>query len=165
METISPNLIPMVDVVFLIMLFFMLGADMGHRELEEVRLPTADQVREDKPSSNPRDTRLTVNVYHMYETEVNCEDYREGRVCVDENHWKIGINGKDYTSETLKPLMQEQADLERLDPNNPRISERRVMIRADQSALYGFVQKVMNVCAEVGIYKIEIGAAQKMEVR
>ena len=33
---------------------------------------------------------------------------------------------------------------------------------AFQNVVYGFVQKVMNACAEVGIYKVEIGAATKM---
>ena len=30
----NPNLIPMIDIMFLLLLFFMLGADMGQRELE-----------------------------------------------------------------------------------------------------------------------------------
>ena len=34
------------------------------------------------------------------------------------------------------------------------------MIRADQAALYSYVQRAMNSCADAGIYKIEIGAAQ-----
>jgi biopolymer transport protein ExbD len=159
-ETISPNLIPMIDIMFLLLLFFMLGADMGHRELEEVRLPIAPSVIEEK---NVPSDRVVVNVYHAYESEVKCAAYAAGEPCVDESHWRIGIRGQDYTRETIKGAMRAEADLERTDPSNPHVSERRVMIRADQSALYGFVQKVMNACAEAGIYKVEIAAAQKVQ--
>ena len=49
-NTISPNIIPMVDIVFLILLFFMLGADMGQRELEEVVLPQAEAATKMSPA-------------------------------------------------------------------------------------------------------------------
>ena len=47
-EHVNPNLIPMIDIMFLLLLFFMLGADMGQRELEEVMLPKAASMKEDK---------------------------------------------------------------------------------------------------------------------
>ena len=36
-EEIAPNLIPLVDIMFLLLLFFILGTDMGHRQLEDVK--------------------------------------------------------------------------------------------------------------------------------
>ncbi len=159
-EGINPQLIPMIDVMFLLLLFFMLGADMGQRELEEVKLPIAEDVKEDKQE---RVRPLTVNCYHLGDHEVPCSHYAAGAVCVDDQHWRIGIKGKDYTPEQLKPVLDSEAELERKDPNNKLLSERQVQIRADQSALYGHVQKVMNTCAEVGIYKVEIGAAAKVD--
>lgn len=160
-ENIAPNLIPMVDIMFLLLLFFMLGADMGQRELEDVKLPVATDVREDKDTPNPKDLpRVNVNVFHDV---AECPNYKGGDgICVEESHWQIGIHGVAYTPDTLKPFMQQEADLDRNDANNLAISGRRVMIRADAAALYGYVQKVMNVCAEVGIYKVEIGAAQQI---
>ena len=161
-DSVAPNLIPMVDIMFLLLLFFMLGADMGQRELEDVMLPTAADVKEDK-AETPKGSlpRVNINVYHSYDT-AKCANYTKEQPCTDESHWAIGVRGVDYTPETIKALLQKEADLERTDVNNLTISERRVMIRADRAALYGFVQKVMNACAEVGIYKVEIGAATKM---
>jgi biopolymer transport protein ExbD len=154
-ESINPNLIPMIDIMFLILLFFMLSADMGARELEDVILPIATNVVKDETEENPKASpRLLINCYHP---EV-CKIYDAGEVCVDDDHWKIGIRGTDYTKDTLKERLQKEADVDR-DPNNLTVSERKVQIRADRSALYGHVQRVMNTCAEVGIYKIEIGAA------
>lgn len=173
-ENISPNLIPMVDIMFLLLLFFMLGADMGQRELEEVKLPVAADVKEDKGDEAAKKAlpRVNVNVYHDNE---KCGNYKGGDgICTEEGHWKIGIKGNSWddhgnpiagennTGKTLNAYLTAEADLERTDSTNLAVSERRVMIRADAASLYGYVQRVMNVCAEVGIYKVEIGAAQKM---
>ena len=43
-EDVTANLIPMIDIMFLLLLFFMLGADMSQRELAELVLPLADTV-------------------------------------------------------------------------------------------------------------------------
>ncbi len=156
MEEVTPNLIPMVDIMFLLLLFLMLGADMGQREFEDVILPVADAVKEDKVKDPGGVT--TVNVYHKYEGQ--CRAYKEGGICTDRLHWSIGVRGEDYNPRSIAALIKNEADLNR-DPSNPTISERKVMIRADQSALYEYVQKVIEACALAGLYKIEIGAAEK----
>jgi len=161
-ESIAPNLVPMVDIVFLILLFFMLGADMGQRELEEVYLPTARDVQEDKPDEKKGELpRINVNVYHSYPGQGECPNYGPEKVCAEETHWRIGIRGHDYTPESIKDVLRNVGV--RIPVRSvTKLSKRKLMIRADASALYGYVQKVMNSCAEVGLYKIEIGAASKV---
>ena len=158
-ETISPNLIPMIDIMFLLLLFFMLSADMGQRELENVVLPPAKSVKEDKEKTSAKKLdRLTLNVFHNY--KVTCEPYNKKQVCREDNHWKVGIKGRDYSDpEKLGAVLKKEADKDRTDTKNPLISERKVMIRADAFSPYGLAQRAMNVCAKAGIYKIEVGAA------
>lgn len=161
-EEVAPNLIPMIDIMFLLLLFFMLGADMGQRELEEVFLPKAKSIKEDqdKTGTTAKD-RLTVNVYHKYKTaSFICANYEKELVCRDEKHWLTGVKGHDYSEMDKLQVFLTKDSLEFRDPKNQEISERKVMIRADQSAPYGMVQKVMNTCTKVGIYKIECGAAR-----
>ncbi|HEV3029560.1 MAG TPA: biopolymer transporter ExbD, partial [Planctomycetota bacterium] len=62
-DTLAPNLIPMIDIMFLLLLFFMLGADMGQRSLEEVQLPLADSAENEPPRTGP-DSRVTINAHH-----------------------------------------------------------------------------------------------------
>ena len=164
-EEISPNLIPMVDIMFLLLLFFMLSADMGQRELEEVVLPKAMSVKEDKESKGGKDRdRLTINVYHR--AELKCGNYNKGAVCREENHWRVGLKGKDYTDpEKMLNMLKREAGTTGGDITTPKISERKVMIRADASAPYGLAQRSMNVCAKAGIYKVEVGAAQNMDAK
>ncbi len=158
-EDVAPNLIPMVDIMFLLLLFFMLGSDMGQRDLEEVQLPEALSVKEDKEKEG-KHSRFTVNVYHVYEKEMKCAAYLGEHLCLEEKHWRIGIKGRDYTdSEKLYLALKNEASVPGAREPGSKFSERPVMVRADKSAPYGEVQRVINACARAGIYKIEVGAA------
>lgn len=161
-ETVSPNLIPMIDIMFLLLLFFMLGADMGQREFEDVHLPKAKTVQNDNTTKTEEMGRLTINVYHQYTNAQHpCATYDHGKVCREPGHWRIGIKGTDYLGDALSAKLAKEAALAPSnDPKNPKKSERRVMIRADESCPYGYVQEVMNTCCKNGIYKVECGAAQ-----
>ncbi len=150
-EHVNPNLIPMIDIMFLLLLFFMLGADMGHRELEDVRLPKAEAAKKQPPEANAKS--LTINAHHR--DDLRCSTYQGQRVCRVDGHWRLALRGKDCT---------EPADLAlALEKNTPPeagpLSDRRVMIRADAGAPFGLAQRAMNVCASKGIYKIEVGAS------
>jgi biopolymer transport protein ExbD len=151
-EHVNPNLIPMIDIMFLLLLFFMLGADMGHRELETVRLPLAREATKD--TQQDKEGRLTINANHK--EQVTCSDYRNKSVCRDDAHWEIAFRGKNCTD----PAVLAQA-LTDADPSS--LSERRVMIRADAGAPFGLAQRAMNVCASKGIFKLEMGAAKPKE--
>jgi biopolymer transport protein ExbD len=162
-EDVVCNLIPMVDIMFLLLLFFMLSADMGQRELEELVLPQGDQVKED-PKEREEDARTTVNVFHRADSSTfNCAINKRGGICRADGHWLIAIRSKEYTLETVKPQLQEEADstLEAdVDPIAKRaLSKRKVIIRSDKAAPFLVVQKLIEICGSVGIYKIEVGAA------
>ena len=163
-EDITPNLIPMIDIMFLLLLFLMIASDMGQRELEDVRLPQADVVKEDKPDTDAQlADRLTINIYHLLGQHLTCPVYEQKGICREESHWRMGVKGHDYTDmEKLFAFLDKEAEIgrKRTDPKALRVSERKVMIRADGSAPYGMPQKAMNVCARAGMYKIDVGAAQ-----
>ncbi len=160
-ENVAPNLIPMIDIMFLLLLFFMIGADMGQRDIEDVVLPVASSVKEDKLAKGKLTDRLTVNIYHPFHNSSDCAARANGRVCLEERHWKITVRGQDLSEpEKLSTLLKEEADLHRDEASGKKSSERRVMVRADGSAPYGLVQDVMSACARVGIYQVECGAAQ-----
>src|SRR4030095_8748279 len=118
-EDVSPNLIPMIDIMFLLLLFFMLGADMVQREREEVFLPKALAVKEEKNvKSADADDRIVVNVFHRYKEKdvFECPIYdRSGEtheVCREKAHWRIGIRGVHFNP-------SNPADLQRLAARLP----------------------------------------------
>ena len=67
----------------------------------------------------------------------------------------------DFTEpEKLANELKVQAELFKEEDPKSRASSRKVMIRADGAAPYGFIQDVMGACSRVGIYQIECGASR-----
>lgn len=152
-EDISPNVVPMIDIMFLLLLFFMLGADMSQRESVEVKLPEADQII----TAEGTDPETTVNVHHN--TEIPCNLYENGGVCREKGHWVITIRGNDFTYDTLKQQLKIEAEEFPEDeamPDGKHLSRKRILIRAEQSAPYGDVQKVIESAGAVGMYKVQV---------
>ena len=157
-EEIAPNLIPMVDIMFLLLLFFMLSADMGQRQFEDVRPPVAKSAVK-VPEGN--DGALTINVFHA--PEIVCKPYGGKQICREDRHWRTNVAGNPFKDQTgLTSYLQAHAPR---STTNPRISERKVMIRVDSGAPYGLAQKAMNACAESGLYRIEVGASIPAKAR
>lgn len=158
-EDISPNLVPMIDIMFLLLLFFMLGADMAQRESVDLILPKASKIKED-PGNNPTPT-TTVNIHRKDDTDTPfLPSAGPGR---DGEKWIVSVRGLDFTPETLKGRLQADAD-ENLEPDidpaaGKRLSARILLIRADQGAPYGFVQRVIEVASGAGLYKVEVAGA------
>jgi biopolymer transport protein ExbD len=155
----------MVDIMFLLLLFFMLGADMGRREMEELKLPIAEMAKEEPKEHVEGEVRTTINVFHVSEDEIACADYAGGGYCRNEkDHWKIAIRGQHYDAKSVVPQLKAEADESLEDEIDPvaqkRLSKRKAIVRADQRAPYGLVLNVIETCGSVGIYKVELGAAK-----
>jgi biopolymer transport protein ExbD len=164
-EDVQCNLIPMIDIMFLLLLFFMLSADMTQREFEEIVLPRADQVKEEDPNKVKGEEVTVLNIYHRPDSgDFSCPLYAHGATCRDASHWLIAMRGASYTKDTVKERLKADAEATMEPDVDPaagkRLSARKVMIRADRQAPYGDVQGMIQVCGEVGIYKIEVAAAQ-----
>jgi biopolymer transport protein ExbD len=139
-ENVACNLIPMIDIMFLLLLFFMLSADMSQRVAEDMKLPVADQAVEDQKQKEKYET-TTVNL-------------------VSENDvWFVKIAGHSYQDWTaLKATLEELARAD-LEPGTT-FATRAIMLRADADAPYKEVQRVIQLCGSVGLYKIEVVAVK-----
>jgi biopolymer transport protein ExbD len=151
-ESVSPNLIPMIDIMFLLLLFFMLGADMGQRELEDVVVPEAQTAHPLAPEIAKDWT--TINVYHRQSHL--CAAYRAGTFCREASHWKYGVRGHEVESDQALAEL-----LKRSDPGlpGPASESRTVLIRADAQSPYGLAQRAINVCAQAGWTRVEVSAS------
>ena len=158
-ESVSCNLIPMVDIMFLLLLFFMLGADMSQREQADLVLPSASEIKENDNVKTDEPT-TTVNIQHR---DGPCPVNTSGGYCREPDHWVVVIRGREVPREAFKDQLKAEADesLEKdVDPTaGVRLSARKVIIRADKAAPYGDINKVIETCSLVGIYKVEVGAA------
>ena len=141
-ESVACNLIPMIDIMFLLLLFFMLSADMTQRVTEDMKLPLADKAIEDPKEKEGYETS-TVNLI--------CEN----------DVWFVKLAGHGYPDwGHLRATLDELARLSP-DPANKageNFSSRAIMLRADSDAPYKEVQRVIQLCSTVGLYKIEVVA-------
>jgi biopolymer transport protein ExbD len=169
-ESISPNLIPMIDIMFLLLLFFMLGADMTQRELAgELILPEASQVPEDDKKKVGGEEYTTVNIHHEVQDGTACAVNANGGICREEGHWQWSIRGKNYNKDTIKGQLQLEAEMNmERDPDpvaKKILSARNVLVRADSAAPYGDIQKVIEACGTASIYKVEVAAARPADAK
>ena len=142
-ENVACNLIPMIDIMFLMLLFFMLSADMTQRQIEDVKLPVAEQAKED-PKQKEYET-TTVNIVG------------------DVANSQVRIAGRTFAEwAELKAYLNDLAQASPEPANAPGsfYTTRAIMLRADARVPYREVQRLIQLCAGVGFYKIEVGAAK-----
>jgi biopolymer transport protein ExbD len=157
-EEVAANLVPMIDIMFLLLLFFMLNADMSQRDLEDIKPPTANKADQDKPEENSN--RITVNVHH---SAPDCAQYAMASdICIDSKHWFISLQGNRYALTeaelaALQKRLSALADANRVKPGDKTSkSERFVLIRGDHLAPYGLIQRSLERIAGAGLYKTQV---------
>jgi biopolymer transport protein ExbD len=160
-ESVSVNVVPLVDIMFLLLLFLMVGGDMSHRETAELELPAADKATEAK-----RDELVyaVINVHPIRDPASDAD--RLTPAFRDASNWQFSISGVSYKTywelvDKLKEVsLRKLEDTPLPGTKDKFLSAVTVTIRADKSAPYGMIQQAMQACSEALLYKIEVGAAK-----
>jgi biopolymer transport protein ExbD len=151
------NMTPMIDVVFLLIIFFMIITDMTQQELEDLELPVATEAVEDKP--DPEDIRPILNVMHdgriivkkktIFDPETP-DEYKEVRAYLADHADKMRIKG-------------HVAPIEDGNPASGMVPDDPLLLRVDQVTEFRMIQKIMEVCGQKGIqiWKVELAAAEE----
>lgn len=147
------DMTPMIDVTFLLIVFFMVVSDMSALDVAELTLPFADQAQVTKVENADENPMLIINVI------------KDGTV---------KIAGQDFTTksestgglQSLKEYLKIEAEAAEREPppaDNPalRASKLRVLIRADRDTMFKNVQSVFDACQKNGIYKTALGATKE----
>ena len=145
------NMTPMIDVVFLLIIFFMIITDLTQQELEDLKLPVAEEAVEDKP--DPKTVRPIINIDYRGEIKVKRETVYD-----PEDSDSRQLEG--FLADSARKMPKEvDEDLGVPLPDNP------LLIRADQVTPFKELQRVMEICGKQGIqiWKVEIAAAQPEE--
>jgi biopolymer transport protein ExbD len=160
-ESVSVNVVPLVDIMFLLLLFLMIGGDMSHRESTVLQLPQADKARESNPDLG--DLRYCIVNIHTKHDSMDRSDPAYGLV----ENWQYAIAGVEYPDyfallDRLKVISQTKLEEKAIEGSKPPhyLSAVLVTIRADKDAPYKLVQDAMMACSQADLYKIEVGAAK-----
>lgn len=136
------DMTPMIDVTFLLIIFFMIASQIKKIEYEDLVLPIASQS---VPPPKNIMTTLVVNVTMRYD--------RDRGEAVS----SIKVGGRSHSEESLTERLK--TEVTRLKTLGKSEDDLKVVIRADGRAEYIQVQRVLMACMNALITNISIGAA------
>jgi len=146
------DMTPMIDIVFQLIIFFMLITDMTQKDLELLYLPAARSASPDEP--DPKKIRPVINIISDGTILVKREVFYDPEN--DDGYAEL----KQFLSDMARKMPKEP--LNEAQPNGPQVPANALLIRADQSTPFKHIQKVMEICGLQGIqiWKIQLAAAE-----
>ena len=146
------DMTPMIDVVFLLIIFFMIITDMTQQDLEDVDLPTAAHAIPDTP--DPEEWRPIINV-----------DYTGKMIIKKKTKYDPEVDsGKDKYSGLREWLVFAASRMEKAplaEGSSKMVPDEPVLIRADMSTPFKFVQDIMKECGDqaISIWKLQLAVS------
>jgi biopolymer transport protein ExbD len=149
------DMTPMIDIVFQLIIFFMLITDMSQKELETLVLPVAVTASPDTP--DPTEIRPVVNILS------DGSIYVMGEIKYDPDNDDAYRQVRAYLQQQAALMPKEPID--EANPGGPKAPGNPLLIRADQSTPFKHIQKVMELCGLEGIqiWKVQLAAAEATE--
>jgi len=151
-EDIELNLTPMIDVVFNLIIFFMLVADLSQKDIELLQLPWSTEAQADQ---GKEDLRIIINV-------VKAGNIREQKDWKSGDPVDIKVKGEVVDLKTLTQKLLVFAERKRDMEHPMQPSEVFALIRCDRDIRWREVQWVMQACADpdVRIYKLQFATSK-----
>jgi biopolymer transport protein ExbD len=146
------DMTPMIDVVFLLIIFFMIITDLTQSDLEDLKLPLAQKAVPDKP--DPNEWRPIINVKHTGEMIIKRTTYFDPESNVGTKKYE------DLRTQLLS--MAGRMKKEAIAPGQARmVPNEPLMIRADESTQFKYVQDIMEQCGDqsISIWKLQIAVS------
>lgn len=138
------NMTPMIDMVFNLLIFFMLITDLKTKDLAEMTLPVAYMAEEDK--GQEQDDRIILNVDKYGQVS-----WKSQNKTLDELGSILSTARDRYN---MKMQQEGKSGLEDL-PGGGKASKLYVLLRADKDAPWQHVQWLMTIMAEQKLYKLQ----------
>lgn len=134
---VEGDLTPMIDMAFLLIAFFMFVINFSEVEQDQrVTLPASELAR---PPEAPYEQPLTIHL-------------------TDDDHFIYGGKELMTIGALRSDLLQETQIIERL--TTKMVSDVTVIIRADEDAKTGIVQRVIQIAQQLGFEKFALRGKQ-----
>ncbi|MGE0708889.1 MAG: ExbD/TolR family protein [Planctomycetota bacterium] len=146
------DMTPMIDIVFNLIIFFMIVSELSNMTLEQLQLAYASEAQDPKKIASGVDKVLQINVLPSGLVKIRGAGYSDDPK----------LKGQ-YPS--IKEFLETEAagyEREEPDPSNPNLapSKMRVNIRADKETMFKNVQQVFDACSKNGVYKTSLAATK-----
>ena len=147
------DMTPMIDLVFNLIVFFLVVSELSDLSLEEVTLAPADQAEEAKPGPEV----LQLNVLAAGRVKVGGSAYASGQG---------PSSAKPSGLPPLRGLLELEAARAPREPSQGLglglgPSTLRVNLRVDASTPFAEVQRVIGDCQDAQLYKLSLAAAKE----
>lgn len=144
----TTDLTPMIDLVFNLIVFFLVVSELSDLSLEEVSLAPADQAQEAKPGQEI----LQLNVVGA------------GRVKVGGSAYAAGHAPKSGALPPLRELLELEAarvPREESQGAGAGASTLRVNLRVDAATPFEEVHRVIADCQDAEVYRLSLAASKE----
>ena len=138
------DMTPMIDIVFNLLIFFMVVSDLTQKDLANLALPLAYMAQEDK--DDDPDDRVILNVDDQGQLL-----YKSKAINLDELKTILENQKKYYNA---KMAAEGGSGYEEI-PGGGKASKLYVLLRADKNTPWQHVQWLMTIMAEAKLYKLQ----------
>lgn len=130
------DMTPMIDVVFLLIIFFMIVTEITRVQVKPVDLPLAIEAKQDKP---PPPNRIIISV----------------RASHGAGNGDIFVSLKEYSLGRLVTMLKNAA----LSAGNDAtgLPKLKVKVRGDSNVEWKYVQYVLMACSKAMIWQVSFG--------
>jgi biopolymer transport protein ExbD len=143
-EKAEMDMTPMIDIVFNLLIFFMVVSDLTQKDLANLTLPLAYMAQEDK--DDDPDDRVILNVDDQGQLL-----YKSKPINLDELKTILENQKKYYNA---RKAAEGGSGYEEL-PGGGKASKLYVLLRADKNTPWQHVQWLMTIMAEAKLYKLQ----------
>jgi len=157
-EEIDMDMTPMIDCVFLLMIFFVLVIDLSQKNLEDLILPRAVYS---EPDDEPPENRPIINVLQngtvVYGGVVSYDPTVDGKNYAKIKQLLLDIRVKGLAEKTLKLVDKD------IGGATAKVLDDPILIRADKWTEWHYVGEIMKQCSqpEIAFWKVQLALSDQ----
>ncbi|HOM16231.1 MAG TPA: biopolymer transporter ExbD [Thermoguttaceae bacterium] len=137
-ETCNPDMTPMIDVTFQLIIFFMLTLNfVTEDQSERIKLPESELA---KPPESPWESPIILQL-------------------TDTKPPTVIVGGDEVALRSVKVVLEREKA--RLREMNKSVGKATVIIRADRQAHTGTVQRLIKECQDLGFERFVLRARER----
>lgn len=158
-QNVEMDMTPMIDCVFLLMIFFVLVIDLSQKNLEDLILPRAQfQEPDDKPPENRPILNVLQNGTVVYEGKVYYDAIKHGTNYKPIKDLLLSI--RTYGLATGRLHLKEE---ELPGGIKAKLIDDPILIRADKWTEWHYIGEIMKQCSqpEIAFWKVELAMSEK----
>ena len=157
-QNVEMDMTPMIDCVFLLMIFFVLVIDLSQKNLEDLVLPKAQFIEpDDKPPANRPVINVLQNGTVVYNQKVRYDPAVHGKNYAPIRDMLLEIR-KDGTNRGTLKLVDEV-----IAGRTVKLIDDPILVRADKWTEWHYVGEVMKQCSmpDIAFWKVELALSEQ----